>query len=99
MANKNPEGGRPEETEGERAQLFQRNCRHFIDYITYDWEADQKWVEFKATNMKGVTDVKQVEEIKREYFKLNINQRLQTTFVLESESQQKEFLDICKYEG
>ena len=47
--------------------------------------------------MKDVSSPKQVEEIKREYFKMNINSRLDTEFTLDSEPEKQRFLEMCKY--
>ena len=49
--------------------------------------------------MKDIKEPKQIEEIKREYFRMNINRRLNTAFMLETEDEKNEFLDICKYIG
>ena len=37
---------RPPETEEEKYLRFSRSCRHFIDYINYDWEKDERWKQF-----------------------------------------------------
>ena len=47
--------------------------------------------------MKDVKSPKQVEEVKREYFKMNINSRLDSNFTLEDESEKQRFLELCKY--
>ena len=49
--------------------------------------------------MKDIQSPKQKEEIKREYFKMNVNSRLDTSFTFESENDRLKFLDICKYMG
>ena len=63
------------ETEMEKQTRFTRNCRDFIDYINYDWEADEEWTTFEHNEMKdaNLNSPKQKEEIKREYFKMNVN--------------------------
>ena len=49
--------------------------------------------------MKDVKNVRQTEEIKREYFKLNVNSRLDSQFTLHTEEEKEQFIDICKYVG
>ena len=49
--------------------------------------------------MKDINAPKQVEEIKREYFKMNVNSRLDTAFMLETDQERTEFLDFCRYIG
>ena len=49
--------------------------------------------------MSELGSPKQVEEIKREYFKLNVNQRLDTNFTLQNEEEKEEFLEMCKFVG
>ena len=49
--------------------------------------------------MKDVKAPKQVEEIKREYFKMNVNSHLNTAFILETDDEKAEFLDYCRYIG
>ena len=88
-----------EETEAEKQLRFERNCRDFIDYINYDWEADEQWNTFEKANMKDVQSSRQKEEIKREYFKMNVNSRLDTNFTFDTEVDRNKFLDICKYVG
>ena len=39
------------ETDVEKYLRFSRNCRHFIDYINYDWESDKAWIQFQKDNM------------------------------------------------
>ena len=87
------------ETEAEKQKRFTRNCRDFIDYINYDWETDSEWTTFEQANMKDIQSPKQKEEIKREYFKMNVNQRLDTSFTFETEIEKQQFLDVCKYVG
>lgn len=86
-------------TAQDKAIKFKRDCRQFIDYINYDWDSDQNWATFKTDNMKDINSPKQIEEIKREYFKMNVNQRLDTAFFLDTEEEKQEFLDYCKYIG
>ena len=76
---------------------FRRNCRHFIGYINFNWETDVQWKEFKDTNMKGIENPRQIEEVKREYYKMNVNERLDTSFIMETQSERDEFLDMCKF--
>lgn len=83
----------------DKKAMFYRNCRVFIDYINYDWEFDQKWSDFQEANMKDINAPKQVEEIKREYFKMNVNSRLDTAFMLETDQERTDFLDFCRYVG
>jgi len=78
---------------------FKRNCRHFIGYINYEWEQDDEWTSFQEENMKDMSNAKQIEEVKREYYKKNMNARVDTSFVLETEEQKQEFLNLCKYVG
>jgi len=40
-----------------------------------------------------------MEEIKREYFKLRVNNRIDTSFTLHNEKEKEEFLELCKYAG
>lgn len=49
--------------------------------------------------MKDVNSDKQIEEIKREYYKENINSKIDTSFMFDSDQHKQEFLDICKYVG
>ena len=49
--------------------------------------------------MTHIDSPKEVEEIKREYFKLNVNQRLDTKFTLQNEEEKEEFLEMCKFVG
>ena len=49
--------------------------------------------------MKDVTNAKQIEEVKREYYKTRVNSRLDAAFVLENEEHKQEFLELCKYVG
>ncbi len=49
--------------------------------------------------MKDINAPKQVEEIKREYFKMNVNSRLDTAFMLETDQERTDFLDFCRYIG
>lgn len=77
----------PAESEAERQLRFSRNCRHFIDYINHNWEVDTEWNAFKDKNMEGITSPKEVEQIKREYFRLNVNGRLDTSFMLTTEDE------------
>ena len=49
--------------------------------------------------MKDTLQPKQKEEIKREYFKMNVNSRLDTNFTFDTESDKNKFLEICKYVG
>ena len=104
MAQKSPENNKAEEdalpeTEAERQLRFSRNCRHFIDYINHDWDSDKQWLEFKDKNMKEITSPKEIEQVKREYFRLNVNGRLDTSFTLENEEEKEDFIEMCKYVG
>jgi len=49
--------------------------------------------------MKDVTGAKEIEEIKREYYKKHINGRIDTSFLLDTEEERMEFLELCKYVG
>lgn len=40
-----------------------------------------------------------MEEIKREYFKIRVNNRIDTGFTLQNETEKEEFLEMCKYAG
>ena len=78
---------------------FSRNCRIFIGYINYDWEQDLAWTSFQEKNMKDVTADKEIEEIKREYYKQNVNEKIAKNFSFDTEEQKKEFIEVCKYMG
>jgi hypothetical protein len=39
------------ETNAEKTLRFTRQCRHFIEYIGYDWNTDTEWDNFKKTNL------------------------------------------------
>ena len=100
MSEKNPEAseeGTNQESPEERSLRFRRNCRHFIGYINFNWDTDLEWQDFKKVNMKGLDNPKQIEEVKREYYKMNINDRLDTSFVMQTQEERDEFLDMCKY--
>lgn len=77
--------GQQEESDYDRKLRFSRGCRHFIGYINYEWEQDEGWTEFQEKEMKNVTNAKQIEEVKREYYKTRVNSRLDASFVLENE--------------
>ena len=49
--------------------------------------------------MQELKSQKQIEEIKREYFKMNVNRRLDTSFVLNTDEEKSQFLELCKYIG
>ena len=87
------------EEEEDRDLVFMRSARTFIEYISYDWDKDEKWQEFKDTHMKGIDAGKEVEAIKREFYKMHIDERLNTGFILNNEDEKARFLDVCKFVG
>ena len=66
---------------------LREQCRRHIDFISYDWNADAAWTSFQQQNISSVRSQRQIEDIKKEFYWMNVDSKFNTNFRVKSTRQ------------